>query len=159
VTDPLVEKIAQNVLTTLQTIVAGVTVGTTAYNYTIAAQRHSRDGDKRAHLNAILVQADPRAVVPAPIPNTLEWRQPFHCGVYIIPAEGDATPIDQYLNRAIADVQKAIMVDRYRGGLALDTQIVAPSIVTNDELKFDIAVVQFEVHYRTAEVDGYVNAF
>lgn len=150
---PVSEIIAVNVLETVQ----GVTVES-GYNYDLTAQRHMKSGDKRAHLNAILLQDDPREATDTKAYNTMEWWLPFHIGVYVIPLEGDATPIDTYCNAIAADVQKALMVDRYRGNNALDTQIRASRLITDDELKCDIIIINVEVNYRTAEVNPYVNA-
>src|SRR6185312_7472952 len=100
---PISEQIAQNILTTVQ----GVTTGN-GYNYTLSAQRHSRAGDKKAHLNAIIVQDDPKPVSDPKVYNTLEWWLPFSIGVFVIPLETDSTPIDQYCNQIAADVQKAL---------------------------------------------------
>ena len=150
---PVNELIAQNVLSTVQ----GVTTGT-GYNYTLTAQRHSRAGDKKAHLNAVIIQEDPREVPDPKVYNTKEWLLTFHVGVFVIPLEQDTTPIDQYVNLIAADVHKAVMVDRYRGGLALDTQIRASYKSVEDGLEYECIVIPVEVNYRTNEVNPYQQA-
>ncbi len=147
---PVSELIARNVLTTVQ----GVTVAN-SYNYTIVAARHARSGDKRAHLSATIIQDDPRPASEAKGYFTLEWWLPFKIGVYVIPLESDTTPIDTYINAITADIQNALMVDRYRGGNALDTKIVAPQLIADEESKYDLVCVNCEVHYRTKETDAY----
>ena len=149
---PVIELIAQDVLATL----AGVTVEN-GFNYTLSAQRHSKAGDKRAHLSAVIVQEDP-VEEPLKVYNTLEWRLVFSIGVFVIPSETDATAIDTYCNLIRSDVEKAMMVDRYRGGNALDTLIRAPRTGVEEGLEYDCIAIQVEVNYRTAETDPTVNA-
>jgi hypothetical protein len=152
-TYPVNELIAQNILTTIQ----GVTTGN-GYNYTLSAQRHTRAGDKVAHLNAVIIQEDPKEVPDPKVYNTKEWLLTFHVGVFVIPEEQDTTPIDQYVNLIAADVHKALMVDRYRGGYALDTQI-RPSYKSAEEgLKYECIVIPAEVNYRTNELNPYQQA-
>jgi len=149
---PVSELIAQNILTTVQTV-------TTAndYNYTLMAARHTRGGDPANHLAAYIVQSNIREATDAPY-NTKQWYLTFEIGVYIIPEQSDTTPIDTYCNVVKADIEQALMVDRYRGGNALDTQIRAGYTVTDEGLQYDIVVVNCEVNYRTAEINPYQNA-
>jgi hypothetical protein len=109
------------------------------------------------HLNAVILQSDPKENSDA-VYNTKEWTVEFHVGVFVIPLESDTTPIDQYVNQIAADVQKAVMVDRYRGGNALDTQVRATYKSTDEGLEYDCVVIPVEVNYRTSEVDPYLNA-
>jgi len=149
---PIVELIARDVLAT----VAGVKEAA-GFNYNLTAQRHSVDGDKEVHLNAVIVQQDPE-LLNDKVPNTNEWLQSFEVGVFILPAQGDPTPIDQYVNLIRSDVERAVMVDRYRSGNALDTRIRAPRLAATEGLEGDIIVINVEVNYRTSELDPTVNA-
>lgn len=150
---PVSELIARNILTT----VAGITTAN-GYSFNLTAQRHTRAGDKRLHLNAIVTQDDPREVADPKVYNTYEWTLPFHIGVFIVPLPNDTTAIDTYVNVIKADVEKALMVDLYRGGNALNTEI-KPSITVSEEgLEYDLLVINVEVNYRTSAYDPYVNA-
>lgn len=149
---PVNELIAIDLLKT----VAGVTEAA-GFAYNLTAQRHTRAGDKRVHLNAVITQEDPKLQADK-VPNTNEWRQTFCIGVFIIPVEEDPTPIDAYVNIVRSDVERAVMVDRYRGGNALDTQIQAPMVGIMDGLEGDVVVIHVEAHYRTADTDPTVNA-
>jgi hypothetical protein len=150
---PVSELIALNILATVEGVQES-----SGYNYNITAQRHSRSGDKESHLNAIIVQEDAREVTEPKVYNTKEWIQPYNIGVFIMPPEDDPTPIDTYVNLIIADVQKALMVDRYRDQNALDTQVRAAHIVSEKGLEYEIAVVVVEVTYRINELDPYQRA-
>ncbi len=145
---PVIELIAQNVLQT----VSGITTSTGA-NYTLTAQRHTKGGDLRRHLNAVIIQEDPKEPPHQPNVNTYEWMQTFGVCVWIDPPEEDPTPIDQYINLVWADAHKAFVADRYRGGNALDTTIKPPQIVSKEAAGMDAVIINVEVNYRTAETD------
>ena len=148
---PVSEMIAVDVFDTVSEVTTQ-----NGFNYTLAVARHMKTGDKRTHLSALIVQDDPHEVTNENY-NTREWLLPFSIGVYLIPTDNDATPIDTYVNLVTADVQKALMIDRYRGGNALDTKIKAPHLIT-EEGSFDLVLIQVEVSYRTAEIDPYLRA-
>jgi hypothetical protein len=150
---PISELIAVNVLST----VAGVNVAN-GFTYDLTAQRHTRSGDKRAHLNCIIVQGDRTAVSDPKIPNTLEWNVPFRASTYVIPETTDATAIDTYGNIIAADIERAIMADRYRGQNAMDTKVHPSHTIVDDEGGFNLVLVDFEVNYRTSELDPRINA-
>jgi len=148
---PVIELIAENVLATVQGIKAAA-----GFNYDLTAQRHTRKGDKREHLNAIIVQEDPKDITN--VPNTKEWKLVFGIGVYIMPAETDPTAIDTYVNLVRSDVERAIMLDRYRGANAINTIVKEPETAVDEESVTDLVVINAEVHYRTSELDPRVNA-
>lgn len=148
---PVVELIAQNVLATVQ----GITTAA-GFNYNLTAARHKRTGDKREHLHAIIIQNDPEDVTKTP--NVKEWHQVFRVGVYIMPAEADPTPIDTYVNLVRADIEKALMADRYRGNNAINTKILDPNTEEDDDSVTTLVVIHAEIYYRTAEIDPTVNA-
>jgi len=150
---PVIELIAANLLSTIAKVTEQ-----SGYQYTLTAQRRTRAGVQRDHLNAVLIQDNPRPVKDPKVPNTNEWDQTFAVGVFIIPAEEDRTSIDTYVNIITSDVQKAVMIDRYRGGNAMDTRIVAPELVPEEALEYDMAIINVEVNWRVSELDPYVNA-
>ncbi len=150
---PVIELIAQNVLTTVQGIKTAA-----GFNYDLTAQRHSKKGDRVRHLNGIILQEARREVTDKKVYNTNEWWLPFGIGFYVIPAEDDLTPIDTYANLIMADVEKAIMTDRYRGNNAISTKVLPEALIVEGGLEYDLVVINVEVHYRTSEVDPYVNA-
>jgi len=150
---PVIELIAQNLLQT----VAGITEGA-GFNYTLTAQRRTRAGVKREHLNAVIVQDNPRAPRDPKVPNTNEWDLTFAIGVFVIPTETDQTSIDTYVNLITSDVQRAVMKDRYRGGNAMVTRIIPMELAPEEALEYDMAVVNVEVNWRASELDPTINA-
>lgn len=149
---PISEQVALDIYAAVQNVTKA-----NGFNYTLSAQRHTEKGDKVAHLNAIVVQEDPRPVGDPKVFNTLEWWQPFGIGVFVIPVESDTTPVDTYVNLIVADVQKSLMLDRYRGGVALDTQIKA-AVKHEEGQEYTLAIINVEVNYRTLDTDPYFNA-
>jgi molybdopterin biosynthesis enzyme len=150
---PVIELIAQNVLTTVQ----GVTEEN-GYNYTITATRHAKKGDKRTNFAAIILQADPREATDENVYNTKEWWLPFEISVFIIPSDTDTTPIDTYCNVVRSDIEQALMADRYRGGVARDTEIKASRAFTEETSAYDVIIVNCEVNYRTQDINPYAIA-
>ena len=150
---PVNELIARDILATVNTVTIA-----NGYNYDLTVQRHSKAGDKRDHLNTIITQDDTREASEPEVYFTKEWIATYMIGVYIMPLDNDTTPIDTYVNIIRADVEKALMVDIYRSGNALNTTIRAPKQITDEGLEYDIIVINVDVNYRTLENDPYTNA-
>src|SRR4051812_18487001 len=112
--EPVVELIAQDILTTL----SGVKEND-GYNYDLDPERALRRGNLPEHLKAVIYQDDPTETDQNPI-HMQGWIQPFEVAVYVVPRENDtATPPDAYGNRLWADIAKALMIDPTRDGNAI----------------------------------------
>jgi hypothetical protein len=118
--DCVLERIAQNVLTTLQNVTTS-----NGYDYTISPER-LKASTTESHLKAVLAQLPPDESDDAPI-GTDQWKQSFSIVVYVMPTEDDTTPIDTYNNAVYAAIYKELMRDYTRGGLALNT-IIKPVV-------------------------------
>lgn len=59
------------------------------------------------------------------------------------------TQVEQQLSTQIGDIVKALMVDRYRGGNAIDT-IVGREVIYNFDVKPCFAVLTVKLYVRTA---------
>jgi hypothetical protein len=163
---PISELIDQNMLTTLQ----GVT--TPAYQTRLSPERRKKNANASATADGSL-KTILHVFPDAPIddaPNEEHPRVPmFHqqfmrrywVQIYIYQSEGDNTPYDQLVNIARADVEKAIMVDRYRGTNPTTHNSLAIDTFVRDPLEFSEGtdaggvIVQVDVEYRTLEGDPY----
>lgn len=147
--EPIVEQICSNVLSTLQ----GITVAN-GYQYDLIVEREARRGNQPRHLLVVLHQLDPQEVEDE---VTLKhgWIQPFMLDVFISIPESDSTAPDLVLNRITADIHKALMVDRYRGGLALETMIRGWQAFATLEGDLEGREVRFDVQYRHAYTNPY----
>lgn len=61
----------------------------------------------------------------------------------------DPQPTDAILNSLIADINKALLADITRGGIAIRTvpQDVTPFVAVDDQSQFGVTI-QYEIHYR-----------
>lgn len=152
--DPIVEQITQNVLDTL----ANVTTDE-GYNYTIHVEREKKTAPQTNHLNGTLYQLDPQPGEPQP--NMLKaWVIPYAVELFIVIPEDEADTAfpSQIANRVVADMSKELMKDIYRGGLAYNTEITPWQGFTNLDNSVHGIQFNFEVTYRTLEVDPYTSA-
>jgi hypothetical protein len=148
---PVIELIAQNLLTTLQTVNQD-----NGYNYNLNIFRMPKGGIKREHLNAGFIQDVPIELDDSQkVYFTQQWKVPFKLQVFIMPEEDDQTPLDTYANLIRSDVEQASQIDPYRGGNALDTRVLAPEWHIDEGLADAIITVVLEIDYRTNISDPY----
>jgi len=157
--DPIIERIAQDI----QAAVAGITQAA-GYNQDLVCKRPARlglEGDvSPADGVAVLVQDDPQpdeAHSNYGNPDRMAWLVTFEVDACVVPADADDTPIDTLLSRVRADIEKAVMADETRGGLAVWTKPLGSMRFAYDAGLPGIAV-QFQVLYRTPSTDPYTSA-
>ena len=157
-TDPIVELIIQEVVTTVN----GITVEN-EYNQDLSAVRPTRldlDDEGPADDGTVVVMcADPEPDAEhsnAGNPARQAWRLALVLLAYVIPSDADTTPIDTLVNRVRADIEMALQADPTRGGLAITTDL-AGSQKFVAEGAAGVAVLA-DVVYRTPINDPYTQA-
>lgn len=148
---PISEQITQHVLTTLAAV-----NGTGGYQVALSVVRRTKAPIAAAHLQAVLHEGDDQSDPDAPL-GYKGWRREYAVQVYILtngPGGCDPDDFHSTLNVARADVEKALMVDVTRGGLAHNTEISDPQEF-NDVDDCGGVIVFFSVTYRTDERDPY----
>ena len=156
--EPVLERIAQDVQAALESVDEG-----TNYRHTLVVQRAPRKINP-AHLLAVLVQTETERHdgltddAAAGASGVIYWRQNFDVMLFIVQSDQVATPIDTALNAVRADVEKAIMVDPTRGGLAHDTVIQPPTIFAADNNAYHGIIVSFSVQFGTRGNDPCLRA-
>ena len=150
--DPLDEKIAQNLKTTLETITRAA-----GYNQTVAEVHRltALDGFDMTHLHVVMVEEAPEREREGAPAGCFAWRKTFSIVCCVRPSDDDESPIDAQLNRFAADVVKAVMADRTRGGFAIETDVLDPIDVTDKDGVVEGRVVPVEVTYRHLDTDPY----
>lgn len=141
-TYPIIEQITQNIVATLESL-SSVTVA-----------RDTVAGNSPADGKVIVVLGDPTKLDATPTQH-ISWDQPYALICYVIASETDETPPDQRAMVRRSDIEKALMVDPHRGGLAVDTFIEAPTLLENDIGLLGGVVVNITVRYRTRYEDPY----
>ena len=128
---PLSERIARNLVDTVK----GINTAAGYHNTVSAVERRKQFGRHSGDRLIVLFQGDAeRDETVEPTTNTapVQWKHPFAFDCYVVEPEGGA-PVDLRINTIRADVEKAVMVDPHRGGLAIDTAVGDPQIFTDEE--------------------------
>lgn len=86
--------------------------------------------------------------------NLQQWRQTFFATAVVIDSDKSTVTIDTRLNQVSADIQKKLMEDERRDGLAIDTKIMG-AVKFDDDDGFTGINVVFDVIYRTSLYDPY----
>ena len=106
-----------------------------------------RPFEPRLYPAAMIATGQERVEVGA-YPQHTRWLPVIVYGLLRVPHSDDGDP-EQVAAWAIEDIERAILADETRGGLAVDTLLRATDI--DYSIRDRVAVmVEFEVHYRTA---------
>ena len=148
--DSIREKIMANVETTLEGI-------TTAAGYNSTIQRVYR-----IRLAGLNIQEFPSIVVipgreinaEEPVDRYTE-RLSFVLECWLKEASKD--DIATQVNKLVADVQKALLVDYTRGGMAINTKLLGNEPFYNDvNAPYGGVDIEIEIHYRHQYSDPYI---
>jgi hypothetical protein len=155
--NPVVELIAQELAARVATVTEAV-----GYHQTLSVVRPNGTQRDVAPDNnrAVIYQNDPEPAEHSPPgnPPLVSFRQTFYVVVYIRPSEADATAIDTLINRAAADVVRAVRSSstwHTFGGHAYNAAIGATMQFEHEDQAHDGIVIPFDVWYRQPENDPY----
>lgn len=89
--------------------------------------------------------------------NFVTWLQPFAVVLTVVESETSETSVDERLDTIRADVERALLEDGTRGGLAIDTRLGDPEYPEPDKPNSNVGEVWvvFIVQYRTRYGDPY----
>jgi hypothetical protein len=154
---PIIELVTQNVEATLRTVRIA-----NGYNVDLIVERELKFGNPLRDKLAVVMQQTTERVVQPDIPqDRVAYRQEYWVQCFVVESEDSSTPIDQRINSVRSDVEKALMVDPFRGldsdgnPLAMDTLIKDPIPIVDDQGRWDGVTVVFDVFYRTLYSDPY----
>jgi hypothetical protein len=157
--DPIIEKIAQDVLAIIQT--ATITNGYNA-NYTVERRNQRADAEKDNHVIIHQMYVDSlQDNAGDDVVGGRTYRQTFWLHTYVVESEGSSTPIDNRINIARSDIEKVMLSDPQfldsarltPSGTVIDTRIMPPE--TWDDPRYEGITVVVEVQYRTAYEDPF----
>jgi hypothetical protein len=159
-TEPIIERILQNV----KTVVDGITV-VAGYNQDLDAVRPTKmdfdDGAPAVNGKVVILCDDPEPNVEksnAGNPARQAWTLSLVLVAYVIPSDTSTTPIDTLINRVRADIEKALQADPYRGELAVDTSPAGSQKFVEEGGAACGVAVFVDVVYRTPINDPYTAA-
>ena len=145
---PKLERIARDIEETLQS----VRVANGYFNDLIVERRRGLGNTMRDRF-AVLFQGDAEAEDgPTQFHN---WLQNFMVLVYISHSNTATSPTDEVINTIRADIERVLMVDPRRGGLAHDTIIRSVVLIPYEDASAEGVIVSFDVRYRTALADPF----
>jgi len=155
----VIERMAQNIITTLQGIATAA-----GYQNTVAdvVRPAPGVGNQLNNMRLVVFQGGAAREQECPEQYT-QWLQDFHVMCEVVESEGSATPVDQRLNSLACDVERALCLTRTsqtRGGLAEDTILDARTTIPCDPQAHDGAVlVNIGVRYRTRYNDPLTSVY
>lgn len=150
-TDPVKELIAQDLLGVLTAINTG-----NGYSYSLDAHRRSNDPHTHADGLAVLHAADDEELSEdQEFTGLRTYQRHYLVELHVTEDATGAVALDRKLDRRVADVEKAIMADPYRGGYARNTKIFPAVHLLDPSGELLGAVVIARVQYRTNESDPY----
>lgn len=138
---PIIERITDNVVADLKKIRTA-----NGYSFNAIVERVNEEDNQinRSRDGLIVVghSVEPNDTAPQ---GHDEWLITYTLELTSVESESSAIPSDARLGRRLQDIVKAIMVDRHRGALALNTTVGTPSMSADRRS----GSLTFTVHYRT----------
>ncbi len=149
---PIVEQIAVDLAETLEGITAAAGYAVTVSE--VIRPRRTGVEASPANYGIILLQGDEDAVDGAAVTNppARQWRQLFQMDLYLRISDASDTPIDTLCNLFACEVERAVLADPTRGGLAIDTQRMA-RLFREPSDTYDGPTLIWAVTYRVREND------
>ena len=154
--EPIVELIARNLEAAVNAVIEGNVVEGNAYNQTLKAQRPKHvDFESAAWADlTVLISQIPRAAGESECMRVTRTQNFLLCAIVMDSLTASVT-IDTRQNQVSADIEKALLVDRYRGGYALDTKVGDAVPFDDDDLAITGIAISVAVDYKTLEKDPY----
>ncbi len=155
--EPIVERIALWLLAALKEITTA-----SGYHYTLSVSRPldlEPPAQTIGDLSTILEMGE-REEAAKPTLTHRSWRQPFLASIYLL---SSTEPVDQRINRVVADIEKRIGVevaahkgaDGLCGGLAYRLHVETPEIWIDRRRNATIVLVPILIDYKVSITDPY----
>jgi len=149
--DPIIEQVAKDLHSEAQKVTTS-----NGYTYDLTVERPKGRSDKLQTEDGkvIMFQGDPALHGRQSI-GKKTWDCPFYFCVFAALPSTSSDSIDTRLNIMRADLEKQLMVDRTRSGLAIDTIVGEPESLDDLPVAHDGVMVQIRVTFRTNEDNPY----
>lgn len=148
--DTIRERIVKNIVTSLQ----GITVANGYDNTVLSVQRLKQSGNPAIDVPLILVAEGPENASAGPNPLT---NKVLEVSIGIVTRQDEAVDprsADEMMNSLRGDVEKAMVSNYTRGGLAIDTMATGGTRIGVQEGEPELGIeMLFEIHYRHARTD------
>jgi len=152
--EPIIEQIAEHLKTSINLITT-----TNGFNENLRAIRPKRkDFEDASWADKDVIISQVEAEKSEGGSFTKEWEQFFMLTCIVIDSDTASDPIDTRCNKIAADIEKKLLEDPSRGGLAIDTNVHAKVPFKDDEAAISGIAIQISVQYRTQENNPYERA-
>jgi uncharacterized protein YuzB (UPF0349 family) len=116
---PIIEFITENIVNALKTVRTA-----NGYLSDLEVEQYNRaTGNRTRNQLAVVMQGGCEEVLQDVSDGFKEWMQEYRVGLFILESDTSTRPLDQRLNLIRCDCEKALCIDRSRGGYALDTMM------------------------------------
>ncbi len=140
---PVIAQIGDNLLAAVRAVSAA-----NGYNQTLMAGYATRSGQTPADLTAVVYYGDAKTEKDAPVMST-QWVQEFAVLCYVLQGDSGGSAYLR-VQQVRADMEKAVLEDTSRGGLAVDTMPGECEMLHDARGVASGIIVGFDVRYRTA---------
>lgn len=152
--DTILEQIADAIVTQLQdiTVANGYEVD---INSVIRETRSTRPSP--VHHDLVLIQGERTRSRDHDSAGATAWRSRFIITAFVILSDEDTSSIDEAQNQLSGSIEKALMENVQWADLAIDTELEEVVPFGVEDGSADGIVIEFDVIYRVAETDPYIN--
>ena len=148
--DSIRELIIKNIKTTLE----GITTGAVYNNTAASVQRFRQSGQSQVAFPMVIIREGAETSKDVPLGKITHHLIIDLLLIVVHDESSDARQSDEVMNSFLADVQKAMLADRTRGGHAVETNLQGSEPLDVEDAQRDIEqVVSFEVQYRHSATD------
>lgn len=146
-----IDALAYDSLFTALSPTGGIKAGVGGYNSTLAPFAYLADGAPTKETAVHLLRGKDEWLPRQPINAKDDFYVVAHLFTFspVVKNPATKTQIEQKMATQLGDIVKALMVDRYRGGNAIDT-IVGRDVVYDFDSDPCFAVLTVKLHVRTA---------
>lgn len=153
------EPLTEQITLAVQTIIAGVTASNgSTFDVVECARATMAGGYQMRHGLVVLEEGDFRNDEANAPMGKVRRILPLMAMIHVRPDKGDTVPVDTYCNRALAELDKALMADQRLGGLAQSLTIGDPIAFKTEDGTFAGVALNFEVAYRHSATDPFTPA-
>lgn len=149
----MADSVKLKVLKNIKSTLLGITTGAGFQNTLTNVQLFSMLGNEKVDVPVVIISSDleTRDEGMSQIVRTLFS---VYVTLYHAQQNGDTTPSDQFLDSLYQDILKALLTDRTRGGVAVDTDVqeVQHFQLEDNQMLYGLSF-KLEIEFRTDPAD------
>lgn len=145
--------IRENILEDIRTTLADITTANGFNNTIVSVQRWLQRGNDITLVPCIVISSGPEDKQPAPNP-LMTCKLAIYLDVYTRQAESDTQATETILHSLLGDIEKALMADYTRSGLAQETNFRGNTLFQAVEGSPHVGIIiELEIIYQHNQDD------